>query len=81
MNRAAGRRNSPPPQNFLKAVCGISVVSQSLRLSRRLEQALEGPATGGVLRRIEYLSPASRAPPPVNGQIIFYLGFCVTVTR
>ena len=26
MNRAAGRIDSPPPEIFLKAVCGISVV-------------------------------------------------------
>mgnify|MGYP000876005965 FL=1 len=30
MNRAVGRRNSPPPENFLKPVCGISVVKRKI---------------------------------------------------
>ena len=27
---AVGRRNSPPPENFLKPVCGISVVKRKI---------------------------------------------------
>ena len=29
-NRAAGRSDSPPPENFLKPVCGISVVKRKI---------------------------------------------------
>ena len=30
MNRAAGQGNSLPPENFLKPVCGISVVKRKI---------------------------------------------------
>lgn len=30
MNRAAGLRDSPPPEIFLKAVCGISVAKRKI---------------------------------------------------
>ena len=30
MNRAVGRSDSPPPENFLKPVCGISVVKRKI---------------------------------------------------